>query len=162
MADEFQEDAQPVYKTNKGGRPQAFKPAYCDEAIEFLAQGYSITALAGYLGVCRATIYNWKDEHPEFLDAINKGLAKSVLWWESVLRGLAMGQGDGNATAVIFALKNRAAAEWRDRIETEVTGKDGGPIQTADVSENVIAEALTKLSPDERAALRPLLGRLAK
>lgn len=34
-----------------------------------------------------------------------------------------------DTTAQIFWLKNRKPVEWRDKRETEITGKDGGPIQ---------------------------------
>lgn len=32
--------------------------------------------------------------------------------------------------AAIFWLKNRRPGEWRDKVQTELTGPDGGPIQT--------------------------------
>jgi hypothetical protein len=31
--------------------------------------------------------------------------------------------------AAIFWLKNRQRGKWRDKIEQEVTGADGGPVQ---------------------------------
>ncbi|MDI9412097.1 MAG: transposase [Bacillota bacterium] len=34
-----------------------------------------------------------------------------------------------DTTAQIFWLKNRKPAEWRDKRETEISGKDGGPIR---------------------------------
>lgn len=103
------------------GRPSDYDPAFCEEAIAFLADGYSLAALAGEIGVARSTIYKWVDEHPEFSDAVKRGQAKAVLWWEKANRNLAM-TGDGNATACVFGLKNRAADEWRDKIETEHSG----------------------------------------
>lgn len=111
------------------GRPSDYDPAYCDEAIAFLADGYSLAALAGKLSVTRKTIYNWMNEHPDFLHAVKTGQAKAALWWEQANRNLAL-TGQGNATSIIFGLKNRASDEWRDVKSTELTGKDGGPIQT--------------------------------
>jgi hypothetical protein len=89
-----------------------------------MEQGYSTTALAGHLGVSRATIYNWADRHPEFLEALKLGEAASALWWEARLRQNAL-DGTGNATAAIFGLKNRARHDWRDRRETDLTSTDG-------------------------------------
>ena len=83
-----------------------------------MAEGYSVTAFAGHLRVSRATIYNWAGAHPEFLDALNIGQAAAGLWWEKLLRKNAR-DGEGNATPVIFALKNRAADDWRDKQEIE-------------------------------------------
>lgn len=112
-----------------GGRPSDYDPAYCDTATTFLADGYSLAALAGHIGVARSTVYRWVDEHPEFSDAVKTGQAKAVLWWETANRNLAL-TGEGNATAIVFGLKNRASDEWRDVKATELTGKDGGAIQT--------------------------------
>lgn len=104
-----------------GGRPSLYDPAYCDEAVTFLKDGYSVAALAGHLGVCYATVKNWMNEHPEFLAAVKRGQAGAVLWWEKANRNLAL-TGEGNATACVFGLKNRASDEWRDKIETEHSG----------------------------------------
>lgn len=109
------------------GRPTDYDPAYCETAITFLADGYSLAALAGSIGVSRSTIYNWVDVYPDFMDAVKIGQAKAVLWWENRNRALAQGE-DGNATAIVFGLKNRAADEWRDVKATEISGPDGGPI----------------------------------
>lgn len=109
------------------GRPTDYDPAYCEVADTFLADGYSLAALAGHIGVARSTIYKWVDEHSEFSDAVKTGQAKAALWWEKVNRNFAM-TGEGNATAIVFGLKNRASDEWRDMKQTELTGANGGPI----------------------------------
>ena len=103
------------------GRPSEFKPEYCDEAEAFLADGYSVAAFAGHIGVAKQTVYNWMNAHPEFMDAVKRGQAGAVLWWERANRKLAM-DGEGNATAIIFGLKNRAPDEWRDKQEIEQSG----------------------------------------
>lgn len=48
-----------------------------------------------------------------------------------------------DTTAQIFWLKNRKPEQWRDKQQTEVTGKDGGPIEIADARQKLI-EKLTK------------------
>lgn len=111
------------------GRPTDYKPEYCKLAKEFLADGYSLTALAGKIGISKVTIYNWYEKFPEFMNAVKEGQAAAVLWWEDRARDLAI-TGQGNATAVVFGLKNRAADEWRDMKTTELTGPNGGPIET--------------------------------
>ena len=47
----------------------------CAIATQVLAGGESIVAVAAELGVCRATVYEWRDMHPEFEKAIKAGLA---------------------------------------------------------------------------------------
>jgi len=83
--------------------------------------GYSEAVLAGEIGVCLDTITNWKQEHPEFFASVKLGRMKGARVWEDRLASVAA-EGGGNATAVIFALKNRLPSEWRDKTETEHSG----------------------------------------
>lgn len=102
-------------------RPIEYDPEFCDRAISFLADGFSVAALAGELSVARSSIYKWMEDYPEFSDAVKVGQAKATLWWEKANRSLAM-TGEGNATACVFGLKNRASDEWRDKVETQFSG----------------------------------------
>lgn len=111
------------------GRPSKYSPAYCEEVIQFLAQGHSVTAFAGEIGVARSTVFKWAAEIPEFSDALSIGQAKAVATWERVLLEIAR-NGGGNATAAIFALKNRAPDDWREKVVNEHTGPDGAPLVT--------------------------------
>jgi len=104
-----------------------YRPGYCDVAKEFLSEGHSMVGLAGHLGVCRYTLYEWRKKFPEFDEAVSIGQAGAALWWEERLRALAMDKDAGNSASVIFGLKNRASDDWRDR--TEVTGPEGGPVE---------------------------------
>lgn len=110
------------------GRPSDYDPAYCDLLAEHYRDGYSFESFGGVVGVSKQTLYNWCEAHPEFLDAKKTYETASQLAWEKRLRSLAT-SGEGNATAIIFGLKNRAPDNWRDVKATELTGKDGGPIQ---------------------------------
>lgn len=130
-----------------GGRPSKYDPAYCEHVIDFLAQGYSITAFAGSVRVSRQTVYQWAEDHPEFSDALNIARAAAALWWENRLRDVAEGS-EGSATAAIFGLKNRAADDWRDKQSLEHSGPDGGPIQTEDTgARDRLASLLARLAP---------------
>ena len=106
------------------GRPTKYDPAYCDQIIDFMAQGYSITAFAGSIRVARSSVYLWAEEHPEFSDAIKIAEAAAAVWWEDRLRSNAT-EGVGNATACVFGLKNRARDDWRDRREHDHSNTDG-------------------------------------
>lgn len=103
------------------GRPSRYEEAYCELAEATLAQGYSETVLAGEIGVCPDTITEWKRVHPEFSLAVKIGRAKGARVWEDRLKTVA-NEGGGNATAVIFGLKNRVGADWRDKTEQELSG----------------------------------------
>lgn len=116
------------------GRPSKYDPAFCQRVVDLMAEGRSKTAAAGALGVARSTLHKWADEHEAFSDALSLGEALSAEWWEDKARGLATGEGEGAPAVVIFGLKNRVHQDWRDVNRTEHTGKDGGAIETADVT----------------------------
>lgn len=129
-----------------GGRPSKYDPAFCDLAIEWMSQGYSIAGFAGKIGVSRESVYKWAKEHPEFSDALTAARAASAAWWEERSVELASGkEGAGNPTMIVFGLKNRVADEWRDSNRTEITGANGGPIETKDVSATELARRLAFL-----------------
>ena len=106
----------------KVGRPTKYKPEHCQEAIDFMAEGYSIAGLAGHWGVSRECIYNWAETIPEFSDALKQSRAAAAKWWEDRARAVAVGEA-GSAPMVIFALKNRVSDEWRDSQEVKQTTK---------------------------------------
>lgn len=130
-----------------GGRPTSYLPEYCDTAREVLALGHSVVGLAGKIGVSKSTIYEWMDAHPEFSAAVKEGQAGASAWWEERLMKIAQGE-DGNATAAIFGLKNRAADEWRDKATTVHEDPDGKAPGVSAVE--TLAALLDKLAPEPR------------
>lgn len=98
------------------GQPTKYKPEYCDMLAAHFEGGYSYESFAGVIGVAKRTLYHWEEANPEFLQAKKASEAKAQLVWEKRLASLAS-TGEGNATAVIFGLKNRAPESWRDRQE---------------------------------------------
>jgi len=109
------------------GRPSKYSVSYCDEVIAHMSEGYSLESFAGVIGVAASTVWKWNKEIDEFSEAVNIGKAKAALIWEKRLAILAT-TNEGNATATIFALKNRFPDQWRDKQEHELTGANGGPI----------------------------------
>jgi hypothetical protein len=57
-----------------------------------------------------------------------------------------------NVTAQIFWLKNRKPEEWRDRKETEITGKDGGPVELKSWVDLVVKAHEGEADPPESPA----------
>ena len=122
------------------GRPTDYLKEFAERVETFCGSGYSLTAFAGEIGVCRATINNWCGEFPEFLEAVNRAKAARARWWEDRAREIAQNGGPGGqATMVIFGLKNHAPDDFREVTRQELTGKDGGPIETQ------------SLTPEQRA-----------
>ena len=71
------------------GRPTDYLEEFAERVETFCADGYSLTAFAGEIGVCRATINNWCGEFPEFLEAVNRAKAARARWWEERAREIA-------------------------------------------------------------------------
>lgn len=115
-------------------------------------RGLSLEEIATSIGVTRRSLHNWRLKHSELDDALvqNRDLADADV--ENALFRAATGfdvietttetDPDGrvavkekrytqyNVTAQIFWLKNRQPAQWRDVHKQEVSGPDGGPIQS--------------------------------
>ena len=104
-----------------GGRPTKYDPAYCEQVVEHMKDGASLTSFAAEIGVCRDTISEWGSVHAEFSAAVKRGKAVCAAWWEQIARRGAQG-GDANPTLCIFGLKNMAADDWRDKVENEHSG----------------------------------------
>jgi hypothetical protein len=119
-----------------------YKPAYCQHAIDFMAQGYSLTAFAGDIGVCRDTVLEWRKKYPEFADAVGIGQARSALWWEDCLRGAASGTLEKyNAASIIFGLKNRIPDDWREKIDHNIESANGTMSPVESITIEVISAA---------------------
>ena len=131
-------------KTTKhaGGRPTKYKPEY-ERQVQVLAEkGLTDKEIAQVFSVEEKTINNWKKAFPEFLQALKKGKEISDDAVEKSLFERATGysvpevhisnyQGKitktpvikhypPDPTSMIFWLKNRRPAQWRDRQENEV------------------------------------------
>lgn len=125
-----------------GGRPTHYMQEYCQAVEDFMAEGYSKLAAAGKIGVCYMTIRNWMDAYPEFFEAVKRGEAKRAVKLEFDLLEAKTGP---KVTSRIFALKNAAPDEWKDKQAHEVSGPDGGPIQTSITADDAFARLASRL-----------------
>lgn len=103
--------------------PTVYKSEYCQQAEEYIAKGHAMDSFAHTVGVSRQTVYNWKDAHPEFKEALDRGFSKRQALLETMLMKCAY-TSEGNVTALIFLGKNWAGL--RDKFEQDITtnGKD--------------------------------------
>jgi hypothetical protein len=101
------------------GRPSKYDPDFCDDIVKVMGTGLSKTAWAGSIGVCHDTVIEWAKVHPEFSDAVKRGQAARTLKLE---QDLLSGTEGPRITSRIFALKNAAPNEWREKVETEHSG----------------------------------------
>lgn len=126
------------------GRPTKYNDRYPKQAYKLCLLGATDIELANFFEVCEATIANWKNEYPEFLESIKKGksqadsevahkLFKRATGYEHKDVDIKMFEGNiiqtplikhypPDTTAAIFWLKNRQPKAWRDKQEVEHSG----------------------------------------
>lgn len=130
------------------GRPTLFKKEYCQLATNYCLLGATDPQLAVYFDVAESTIHNWKNDHPEFLEAIKAGKEDADANVAKSLYQRALGYShkdtdirvlDGkiaktpitkhyppDTKAAVFWLNNRQKKLWRE--SKEITGADGEPL----------------------------------
>ena len=115
------------------GRPSLYDPAYCEQVIELGKLGKSIEQIAAYLGVGTKTIYNWRDENPEFLHALDISKDFEQAWWEDQAHAYMVETKDGpklNSSIWSRSMAARFPKKYREQTKTEITGADGAPLLT--------------------------------
>ncbi len=119
-----------VTKKNKGGAPTKYDKSYCDKVIELMREGASKAEVCLELNCCFQSFLTWQTQHPEFLEAVKRGLHLSKGKWEQIGRKAAFGNVENfNATAWIFNMKNRFGKmddlgdKWSDKQEVEHSGE---------------------------------------
>lgn len=109
-----------VVKKKAGRPPFEITPAVLRKTEELAGRGLTLEQIARVLGIGYTTLNEKRKKFPEFLQAIKDGQAKGV---EKVSNALFENALDGNTTAQIFYLKNRAPDMWKDQQNIDVKKK---------------------------------------
>jgi hypothetical protein len=105
-----------VQTTTTHGRPKTqYHHNFCQLLEDHMAQGFSFESFGAVVRVGRRTLYEWRDQYPEFADAYEIGTELALSWWENVIRGgyIESRESDKvNMKVVTFFLRNRFPSEW--------------------------------------------------
>lgn len=136
------------------GRPPEYQPEYAEQAEKLCRMGMTDAELAQFFEVDPLTIWRWKNRHDAFCKALTRGKEVADDAAEATLYKRATGYSHGavkifmpaGAEEPVYApyiehlppdvgalklwLTNRRPEQWRDRVQQEITGKDGGPLET--------------------------------
>jgi hypothetical protein len=145
------------------GRPSKFQPEFIGQAEKLCKLGATDMEIADFFEVDVRTLYRWKAEHEGFCQALKSGKDQADERVERSLFARAIGYEhddmdirvvDGvvvqtpirkhyppDTTAGIFWLKNRRSTEWRDKVQQEHTGADGGPVQIEKIERVIVRPA---------------------
>jgi len=148
------------------GQPTSYKEEYPEQARKLCLLGATDKDLADFFNVCEATINNWKNEHPEFLESLRAGKLTADANVAEALYNRACGyshkeekvfnfQGEilthdttkhypPDTAAALTWLKNRQGDKWRDKTETIIDDKRDQAEQS-----KLIMEALKNKSRKE-------------
>lgn len=133
------------------GRPSSYRPEFAEQARKFCLLGATDKRLAELFEISEVTLNAWKHEYPEFLKSLKEGKELADANVASSLYHRALGYSHAeddiralngeivitqtikhyppDTAAATLWLKNRQGHIWRDKVETALTGADGGPIQ---------------------------------
>ena len=115
------------------GRPSQYDPVYCERVIELGKLGKSVEQIAAQIGVGTKTMYNWRDEHPEFLHAMDIAKELELDWWENIAQNMMIESKEGdklNSSIWSRSMAARFPKKYRESTKTEITGADGAPLVT--------------------------------
>jgi hypothetical protein len=142
----------PKRKNKPGaGRPTDYREEHNELAYKLCLLGAKDTEIADILGVSEQTLNAWKTAHPKFLESMRDGKEVADATIANSLYQRAKGyshpdvhisnfQGAITETpltkhyppdtaAASLWLRNRQPQRWRDKIDHELAGKNGGPIE---------------------------------
>ncbi len=127
------------------GRPTDYKEEYAELAYKLCLLGATDVQLAEFLEISEKTIYNWKNKHPEFLQALKDGkeIADANVAQSLYQRAIGYEHPEDkifnhggkplivpttkhyppDTGACMSWLKNRQGDKWRDKQDIELGGE---------------------------------------
>ncbi len=95
--------------------PLKYKNEHCKKAEEILACGRSLAAVCAHFSIARSTLYEWRDNYPEFKSALERGLQKCQAYWEELgIDGVTGNYEKFAAAPWIFTMKNRFRDDYTE------------------------------------------------
>lgn len=139
------------------GRPTKYTDKTAEQAYKLYLLKATDEEVADFFGVSVSTLFNWREEHSEFLEATTQGKLPADSEVAAKLRERALGYSHkavkiflpAGASEPVYAeyvehyppdtqaaslwLRNRQPEKWRDKQDHELAGPGGGPIQVQPV-----------------------------
>lgn len=130
----------------KTGRPSDYRPEFCAQGAKLCALGAIDKDLCEFFGIVLQTLYNWREAHPEFLEAclrakheadsaVTRRLYERAMGYTHKAVKIFMPAGakepvyaefeqhyPPDTQAATWWLKNRRPDLWKDKFETEHSG----------------------------------------
>lgn len=130
-------------------RPSKLTPAVQERIIQALQAGNYVETAARYAGVAPTTFYRWMEQgeqdganplYREFRDAVESARAQAEVRSIALIQQAAQ---NGTWQAAAWFLERSHPHRWGRFQRTEVSGRDGGPVEVDVASlERKIAQVL--------------------
>ena len=125
-----------------GGRPSTYSTDIADAICERLADGESLRAICSDDAMpCKAAVFRWLSERPEFADQYARAREEQAEALADEL--VAIADGPGGEDSAVLTARDRLRVDARkwvasklkpkkygDKIQSEISGPNGGPIPT--------------------------------
>lgn len=138
---------------SKGGRPPVVKatPELIEAACNDIRLGLTIEGALALQGISRVSVDRWRKINP----AVNLAFERAEHEFEKDLLAKLQRHSDKDQKAATWLLERRSRGQWLPApTKTELTGKDGGPIQALTLSKvllSSVAQAVDAPKPMKQA-----------
>jgi len=109
---------------------------FCKKLPTYFMQGQSQAEVCSSLNISQQTFMNYRKMYPILEDAYQLAITHAEAYWTRRGKDGTFGDGEVNAPLYKFQMTNRFG--WGEKVQTEVTGKDGSALSVtltkADVS----------------------------
>lgn len=114
------------------GRPRVYSPDMCAKIIEVAAAGGHIPAMCLAIGIrSKDTWYRWKEEYPEFREAVEYAELISQAYYEELLHKAGTGQVPGcNFNSIAMIMNNKFSTEYKRSANSASTEINIGSINS--------------------------------
>ena len=130
----------------KTGRPSSFSQKVADEICRRIAEGESLRAICSEKGMpCRMTVFKWLQDIPSFADQYARARQDQADTYADDIVRIADQELDANRARVRIDARKWVAGKLRpkvygDKVQTEVSGPEGGPIETVELTPREVAQ----------------------
>lgn len=108
------------------GRPTVYTADLGERIVAIMEEGLSLAAAAAECDVHRQRVYDWEKVHPDFAELVRLARGKRQAFLE---RRLMKADTGPQTTSTIFALKNAAGEDWREKVAVVGGDENDAPIR---------------------------------
>lgn len=122
-----------------------FDTKYCNMVVNHMVLGKSYASFGAIINVSLKRLNAWREDYPEFDEAVQIAELKALDNWEEIAMGQANGDIKGSPATLSFVMKNRFGDLYKEKQEIEHNGGivfqiDSGIKRPAPIEESIDAE----------------------